>query len=121
MARLYCWLRFWRLAYLAPDHRLNIAGGVCGSLLAGFYLLRVYDMAIATDIAVALNLVVATVALLVAAKTDPARAADREAPSDQTAEDAGGSERASDRARWRPKDGRCVRGHRAVWVLRAGR
>ena len=26
----------------------NIGGGVVGSLLAGFYLLRVYDMAIAT-------------------------------------------------------------------------
>ena len=33
----------------------NIAGGVLGSLLAGFYLLRVYDMAIATYVAVALN------------------------------------------------------------------
>ena len=33
----------------------NIAGAVLGSLLAGFYLLRVYDMAIATYVAVALN------------------------------------------------------------------
>ena len=37
----------------------NIAGAVLGSLLAGFYLLRVYDMAIATYVAVALNVVVA--------------------------------------------------------------
>src|SRR6185437_15495414 len=34
----------------------NIAGGVLGSLLAGFYLLRVFDMGIATYVAVALNL-----------------------------------------------------------------
>ena len=34
----------------------NIAGGVLGCLLAGFYLLRVYDMAIATYVAVALNI-----------------------------------------------------------------
>ena len=44
----------------------NIAGAVLGSLLAGFYLLRVHDMAIATYVAVALNLLVAGVALLIA-------------------------------------------------------
>ena len=37
----------------------NIAGAVVGSLLAGFYLLRVYDMPIATYVAVALNVIVA--------------------------------------------------------------
>ena len=35
----------------------NIFGAVIGSLLAGFYLLRVFDMAIATYVAVALNVV----------------------------------------------------------------
>jgi spermidine synthase len=44
----------------------NIAGGVLGSLLAGFYLLRVFDMAVATHVAVALNVVVAGLALLIA-------------------------------------------------------
>ena len=44
----------------------NIAGGVLGCLLAGFYLLRVYDMAIATYVAVALNVVVAGIALALA-------------------------------------------------------
>ena len=34
----------------------NIAGAVVGSLAAGFYLLRVYDTAVATYVAVALNL-----------------------------------------------------------------
>jgi spermidine synthase len=37
----------------------NIAGAVFGSLLAGFYLLRVYDAAVATFVAVALNFAVA--------------------------------------------------------------
>ena len=37
----------------------NIVGAVFGSLLAGFYLLRVYDMATATYVAFAINAVVA--------------------------------------------------------------
>lgn len=37
----------------------NLAGGATGTLLAGFYLLRVYDTVIATSVAVTLNLVVA--------------------------------------------------------------
>ena len=49
----------------------NIAGAVFGCLLAGFYLLRVYDMATATYVAVALNLTVAAIALALAAA--PAR------------------------------------------------
>src|SRR5262245_59087707 len=40
----------------------NIAGAVIGSLLAGFYLLRVYDMATATYVAVMINAAVAAVA-----------------------------------------------------------
>ena len=47
----------------------NLAGAVAGSLLAGFYLLRVYDMPTATGAAVALNVIVALLALLVAART----------------------------------------------------
>lgn len=44
----------------------NIAGAVCGCLLAGFYLLRVHDMAIATYVAVAINVTVAAIALALA-------------------------------------------------------
>jgi spermidine synthase len=47
----------------------NLAGAVAGSLLAGFYLLRVFDMPTATGVAVALNVIVALLALLVAART----------------------------------------------------
>ncbi|MFL6279456.1 MAG: spermidine synthase, partial [Vicinamibacterales bacterium] len=44
----------------------NIGGGVVGCLLAGFYLLRVHDTAFATYIALALNILVAILALVIA-------------------------------------------------------
>jgi spermidine synthase len=47
----------------------NIAGAVVGSVLAGFYLLRVYDTSIATYVAVALNVVVAVLGLSIAKAT----------------------------------------------------
>jgi spermidine synthase len=57
----------------------NIAGAVVGCLLAGFYLLRVCDVAKATYVAVALNLAVATIALALAA--GPARSGPAIAPA----------------------------------------
>jgi len=57
------------VAWLGFFYGGNIAGAVLGSLLAGFYLLRVHDMAIATYVAVALNFLVAAVALLIARVT----------------------------------------------------
>jgi spermidine synthase len=47
----------------------NIAGGVLGCLLAGFYLLRVYDVTIATLVAFSLNATVALAAFLLAQRT----------------------------------------------------
>jgi spermidine synthase len=47
----------------------NIAGGVLGCLLAGFYLLRVHDMAIATYAAVVLNILVGAIAIALARRT----------------------------------------------------
>jgi spermidine synthase len=47
----------------------NLAGAVAGSLLAGFYLLPVYDMPTATYAAVGLNVLVALLALLIASRT----------------------------------------------------
>ncbi|MGE5190909.1 MAG: fused MFS/spermidine synthase, partial [Deltaproteobacteria bacterium] len=47
----------------------NIAGAVVGCLLAGFYLLRVHDMATTTYVAAAINAAVALVALLLALRT----------------------------------------------------
>jgi spermidine synthase len=48
----------------------NLLGAVTGSLLAGFYLLRVYDMPTATLAAVGLNVLVALIALLVAGRIE---------------------------------------------------
>ena len=48
----------------------NIAGAVMGCLLAGFYLLRVYDMTTSTLVAVALNAAVGGLGLLVASRTN---------------------------------------------------
>ena len=45
----------------------NIAGAVVGCLLAGFYLLRLYDMRTTTYVAVAIDVVVAILAFLLAA------------------------------------------------------
>ena len=47
----------------------NIAGAVLGCLLAGFYLLRVFDMAVATYVAVAINVLVAFASLALARAT----------------------------------------------------
>jgi spermidine synthase len=47
----------------------NIAGAVCGCLFAGFYLLRVYDMATATYVAAAINAVVAWISYRLSRRT----------------------------------------------------
>ena len=63
----------------------NIAGGVLGSLLAGFYLLRVYDLGIATYVAIGFNVSVAVIAMLIARAAPfaeaPAAAKDAPAPA----------------------------------------
>ena len=63
----------------------NIAGAVLGCLAAGFYLLRVYDTSIATYVAVALNLLVASLAAIAGANgaghRDRARGGAREPTS----------------------------------------
>jgi spermidine synthase len=48
----------------------NIGGAVLGSLLAGFYLLRVHDMVVATFAGVALNVAVGVIALAIARGSD---------------------------------------------------
>ena len=60
----------------------NIAGAVFGSLIAGFYLLRVYDMAFTTYTAVFINAAVGGLALLLArsAEYTPSEAAATSAP-----------------------------------------
>ncbi len=53
----------------------NIAGAVCGCLLAGFYLLRVHDSEVATFVAAAINLWAALIAWLLALRIPHATAA----------------------------------------------
>ncbi len=50
------------VSWLGLFYSANIAGAVVGCLLAGFYLLRVHDMAVATYTAAAINVTVAVVA-----------------------------------------------------------
>jgi spermidine synthase len=54
------------IAWLGFFYGGNIAGGVLGSLLAGFYLLRMYDVTTATFAAVAINILVGVLALALA-------------------------------------------------------
>ncbi len=89
----------------------NIAGAVVGCLLAGFYLLRVYDMATATHVAAAINAAVAIIGLVVA----------RFQPYRESASDA--SERAVVRApgRWAAYvtiavSGMCALGAEVIWT-----
>lgn len=54
------------VSWLGVLYSANIVGGVFGCLLAGFYLLRVHDMAIATYAAVTINLSLAAIAFVLA-------------------------------------------------------
>jgi spermidine synthase len=56
------------VSWIGYFYAANTVGAVLGCVLAGFYLLRVHDMPIATFVAVALNVVVTAVALLLAQK-----------------------------------------------------
>ena len=57
------------VAWLGFFYGGNIGGGVIGSLAAGFYLLRMFDVATATSVAVAINVAVALIAYGLAART----------------------------------------------------
>jgi spermidine synthase len=57
------------VAWLGFFYGGNIGGAVLGSLLTGFYLLRVYDIVIATLVAIAINVAVAGMSLLLAKAT----------------------------------------------------
>jgi spermidine synthase len=63
------------VSWLGFFYGSNIAGAVVGCVLAGFYLLRVFDMLTATYVAVAVNAAVALVAWLIAARAPHAATA----------------------------------------------
>lgn len=57
------------VSWLGILYTANIVGGVLGCLLAGFYLLRVHDMAIATYVAVTINFGLSAIAFALALRT----------------------------------------------------
>jgi spermidine synthase len=57
------------ISWLGFFYGSNIAGAIFGSLLAGFYLLRVHDMATATYVAASINLAVALIGFRFARRT----------------------------------------------------
>jgi spermidine synthase len=63
------------VSWLGLLYGTNTVGAVLGCLLAGFYLLRVFDMATATYVAAAINSAVALIAFALSLRT-PARAGD---------------------------------------------
>jgi spermidine synthase len=67
------------VSWLGLFYAGNITGAVIGCLLAGFYLLRVHDMLIATLVAVTINALVAAAGLGLAARTSYQPSDEREA------------------------------------------
>jgi spermidine synthase len=62
------------VSWLGFFYGSNIAGAVVGCLLAGFYLLRLYDMPTATYVAATINFIVAALALAISKLTPAVRA-----------------------------------------------
>jgi spermidine synthase len=74
------------IAWLGYFYGGNIAGAVFGCLLAGFYLLRVHDMAVATYAAVAINVLVGAAGWWLAQRAPyAARVSDDAGPATQVA------------------------------------
>ena len=102
------------VAWLGFFYGGNIAGAVLGCVLAGFYLLRVHDMAVATYVAVAIDVIVAAISIALARATAYPVADDRppmpESGSIVPPAPGGAMSRAGCRARppWPPR--RCGRG-----------
>jgi spermidine synthase len=66
------------VSWMGLLYSANIAGAVFGCVLAGFYLLRVHDMAVATYAAAAINGAAALLGFALAARSTPRPAADAE-------------------------------------------
>ena len=75
---------WWGLLYGA-----NTVGAVFGCLLAGFYLLRLYNMATATYVAAGINFAVALVSFALAARTPVETTAASDAASEEPSQDPG--------------------------------
>ncbi len=69
------------MARVGSIYAANIAGAMFGCLLAGFYLLRIHDTAVATYVAVAINAAVALTAALLALLTSYRASAEAPRPA----------------------------------------
>jgi spermidine synthase len=80
------------VAWLGFFYGGNTAGAVIGSLLAGFYLLSVFDVSVTTYVAVAINVVVAALAFALAGgevfEAAPRASPASTAPADRTGREA---------------------------------
>lgn len=95
----------------------NILGGVFGALFAGFYLLRVHDMQIATYVAMALNVVVAVAAYLLAKGDTAFRASDVQQADEKTAVARGEAEVAPGLVLFTiAMSGACALGAQVIWT-----
>ena len=105
---------WWGLLY-----GINTAGAVFGCLLAGFYLLRLFDMAVATYWAVAINIGVAAFSYMLSTRT-PAQFAAPEVPGDAAPDAA-----PADEKNWPVYvtiaiSGACALGGEVVWTRLMG-
>jgi spermidine synthase len=71
------------VSWLGLLYGANIAGAVAGCVLAGFYLLRIYDMTVGTYVAATINVVVALLGFALAVPTRGLRG--RSAPAEPAA------------------------------------
>jgi len=90
------------VSWLGFFYGANIAGAVFGCLLAGFYLLRVYDMATATYTAASINLCVALAGLGLASRTAHVAPASG-APAGAGPAQAGGGQPLPETAPWQSR------------------
>ncbi len=102
----------------------NTAGAVFGCLFAGFYLLRIYNTAVATFAGVAVNVIVALASLAVAART-PAQATLGGEAEAQPATGSEGAGAAAAESRWPVHvtiglSGACALGAEVVWTRLMG-
>jgi len=103
------------VSWLGLLYGANTVGAVFGCLLAGFYLLRVFDMATGTYVAAATNATVALISFVLSMRT-PARAGDGGASPEKTAEQTADAPRVWPVYLTIALSGACALGAETVWI-----